>query len=291
MHIPVLLKEVIEILNPKPGDFIIDGTVGEGGHAKEIIKKIEPKGIFLGIDWDDSQVEKAKKNLISTSAKVVIEQGNYKDIQEIQKKHGFPKANGLFLDLGFSSAHLESGRGFTFQKDEPLDMRYDTKSGGETARDVINKYPEHAIAEILWKYGEERRAREFAKRIIEARKRKKIETTKDLVRIIGEKRNTKIHPATRTFQALRIYVNKELENLEETLRNVPVIVKKEGRVAVITFHSLEDRIVKHYFKTYEEEGTGERIHKKVIKPSREEVRQNPRSRSAKLRGLHLTPDI
>ena len=286
-HVPVLLNEVLEMVNPKPGDFIIDGTVGEGGHGKEIIKRIEPKGMFLGIDWDESQAKRARENIISKNAKVVIIQGNYRNIPGIQKKEGLPKADGLLLDLGFSSAHLLSGRGFSFQRDEPLDMRYDEKAGGESAKDVINKYAERALAEIFWKYGEEKKAREFAKHISEERKKRPIDTTGVLVRIIGEKKTSKIHPATKIFQALRIYINKELENLESVLGNIPEILKPGGRVAIITFHSLEDRVVKQYFKTFEEQGVGKRINKKVIKPTREEVLQNPRSRSAKLRGFQI----
>lgn len=317
-HIPVLLHEVLEVLNPCPGDFIIDGTVGEGGHAQEIVKRIEPKGVFLGIDWDKSQAEKARKNITSKSAnpvrsrptegaaatakgrsasngtKVVIIQGNYANIPNVLKEVRPPEggrtsrlADGLLLDLGFSSAHLESSRGFSFGKDEPLDMRYDESAGGETAKDVLGNYSERALAEIFWKYGEEKRAREFAKRIVEARRRRAIETTSDLVQIIGEKKRSKIHPATKVFQALRIYVNKELKNLEKVLRNIPEILRPGGRAAILTFHSLEDRIVKQHFKTLEYHGVGNRLNKKVIKPSREEVLKNPRSRSAKLRGFVL----
>ncbi len=287
-HIPVLLNEIIKIINPKPGEFFIDGTVGEGGHAKEIIKYIEPDGIFLGIDWDSSQAEKAKQNIKSKTAKVVIVRENYRNIPKIQKKEGLPGADGLLLDLGFSSAHLESGRGFTFQKDERLDMRYDGKEGKD-AGDVINGYSEGALAEIFWKYGEERRAREFARRIVEARKRGVIKTTGELIGIIGGEKRSKIHPVTKVFQALRIYVNRELENCEAALGQISEILKPGGRVAIITFHSLEDRIVKNYFKTLEEKGMGRRINKKVIKPSREEILQNPRSRSAKLRAFIINP--
>ncbi len=267
---------------------MIDGTIGEGGHAKEIIKHIEPNGIFLGIDWDKNQTKKAKQNISGVSTKVVIAEGNYRDIPDIQKRYGLPMADGLLLDLGFSSAHLRSGRGFSFQKDEPLDMRYNEKSGGETAREALQNLKEGEIADILSTYGEEKRAREIARRIVEARKKKRLETTMDLVRLIGEKRTGKIHPATRTFQALRMYVNKELENLEEVLKSLPLVLTHGGRAAIITFHSLEDRMVKQAFRVYEDKGIGKRIHKKVIKPSREEVLQNPRSRSAKLRGFLLT---
>ena len=336
-HKPVLLKEVIEILNPKSGDFIIDGTIGEGGHSKEIIKKIAPGGTLLGIDWDEKQVEEGKRlctdsgllrakalaktkmsalamtrkvviareseaiqgrrpsslrakakqsrNRLNNKTKIIIEQGNYVEIPNIIKKHKVGKANGLLLDLGFSSRHLESGRGFTFQKDEPLDMRYD-ESTGESAAEIVNTYKEKDLADIIYAYGEERRSRQIAKSISEARKREEIKTTNDLVEAIGGKRG-RIHPATRTFQALRIYINKEYENIETILKKLPEIMKQGGRVAIITFHSGEDRIVKNYFKEYEDKGMAKRINKKVIKPTREEIQQNPRSRSAKLRGLHI----
>lgn len=303
-HVPVLLNEVIKILNLKPGDFFIDGTVGEGGHAKEIIKKVEPGGMFLGVDWDEEQAEKARKNLIPNSKfqipkKVVIVQGNYREIPDIQKKRDFPKADGLLLDLGFSSAHLESGRGFTFQKDEPLNMRYSDIGG--TAADIVNALSEEKLADIFWQYGEEKASRKIAKAIVEARRKQNIKTTKQLAEIVENANNIwvyethnikkkgrgKVHPATKVFQALRIYVNDELGNLKSVLGNIGKIMRPGGRVAIISFHSLEDRIVKQAFKKLEEEGYARRINKKTIKPSREEIQKNPRSRSAKLRAIQI----
>ncbi|MDP2703918.1 MAG: 16S rRNA (cytosine(1402)-N(4))-methyltransferase RsmH [bacterium] len=298
-HIPVLLKEVLEALNPKPGDFIIDGTVGEGGHAKEIVRKIGSGGIFLGVDWDGSQVERAKKNLESKNVKVVITQGNYREIPDIQKKRNLPKADGLLLDLGFSSNHLWSGRGFSFEKDEPLDMRYDADNDNDkmTAADVINSFSEQNLANLLWKYGEERASRKIAKAIVEARKKEKILTTGQLVKIIekvvshshshSHSHRPSIHPATKVFQALRIYVNDELGNLENILGSIAEIMRPGGRIVIISFHSLEDRMVKQAFKKLEEEGKARRINKKVIKPSWEEIQKNPRSRSAKLRVVEI----
>jgi len=296
MHIPVLLKETIEILNPQPGEFFIDGTIGSGGHAEEILKKIGPKGKLLGVDWDIDNIKKSKNwdNLI-------LVHGNYADLPEILEKlrkadPSIPlRASGLLLDLGFSSEQLwlgrpasaeaSAGKGFSFQKNEILDMRYD-QSTGEPATVVINHYSEKDLAEIFWKYGEEKYSRQIAKRIIEQRKIKPIQTTFDLVEIIGGGK-FKIHPATKIFQALRIYVNDELGNLEKALKNISEIVKNKGRVAIISFHSLEDRLVKNWFRDLKNQGKAQILTKKPIRPGREEILTNPRSRSAKLRAIIL----
>ncbi len=311
-HTPVLLKEIIEILNPQPGPaglkgkFFIDGTIGSAGHSEEILKLIGPKGKLLGIDWDEKNIEYCKKK-IRNFLNVTLIHGNYRDLPEIIKNKKLGKADGLIIDLGFSSEQIDSipendrsfeqgvrqslGRGFSFQKNEPLDMRYDA-AGDITARDVINKYNEKELADIFWKYGEERYSRRIAKKIIEERKRKSIETTFELVEIIKKSvpRNYKrgrIHPATKVFQALRIYVNQELENLEELLKNLDKIVKNKGRAAIISFHSLEDRLVKNYFREMAKQGKAEILTKKPIRPSEEEIMANPRSRSAKLRAINI----
>lgn len=318
-HVPVLLKEAIEILDPKPGEFIIDGTVGAGGHAAEILKKIEPGGTLLGIDWDDSAIERAKLNVKGQTSKVIFVHENYADLPEIlsaygrssegRKEKNLLKADGLILDLGFSSEQLslygrspegreKSGRGFSFLKDEPLDMRYSispTENGKwqtETAAEIINSYKETDLADIFYKYGEERFSRKIAKKIIEERRKERILTTGRLVEVVkmavgkGYEKG-RINPATRVFQALRIYVNKELENLETILKNLPEIIRPNGRVVIISFHSLEDRIVKNYFKQMEKEGKGKILTKKPIAASLEEIASNPRSRSAKLRAIRI----
>jgi len=322
MHTPVLLKEVIEVLNPQPGEFFIDGTVGSGGHAVEIFKRVMPTGRILGIDLDKNNLEIARLK-ISTELRIknlelrndlILIQGNYANLPEILKNENLPKADGLLLDLGFSSESLASGRGFTFQKNEPLDMRYNEatrdkrQETGMTAAEIINSFSEKDLADIFWKYGEERLSRKIAKKIVTERKTKPIITTFDLVNVIlsnssrmkpnespiferhsrkfeDYSRKYRIHPATRVFQALRIYVNDELGNLERLLKNLPTIIKIKGRVAIISFHSLEDRLVKNYFREMAKNGQAEILTKKPIRPSEEEVKINTRSRSAKMRAI------
>jgi len=318
MHKPVLLHEVIRILNPEgepsvpygacpqpgpacrqAGNFFIDGTIGSGGHAVEILKRIGPKGKLLGVDWDEQMIANCRLQIADYKNAILIH-GNYANLPEILKENNLPKADGLILDLGFSSEQLQ-GRGFSFLKDEPLDMRY--SANGEfriqnaecrisTAAEVVNSFNEKDLAEILWKYGEERFSRQIAKKIVEERRKKRILTTFDLAEIIKKAvpRNYergRIHPATRTFQALRIYVNDELGNLEKLLNNLPKILKAKGRTAIISFHSLEDRLVKNAFRELKTKKVAEILTKKPITPDEEEIRRNPRSRSAKMRAIKL----
>lgn len=297
-HTPVLLKEVIGNLDPRPGEFFIDGTFGAGGHSAEIFKKISPKGVLLGIDWDENAIKYGKKQMANRS-NVVLVQGNYAELPEILKKNKLPKADGLLLDLGFSSDQIEGmGRGFSFLKNEPLDMRYDVEIRNEklemrpTAAEVINSHSEKDLADIFYKFGEERLSRRIAKAIIERRKKERILTTGDLAEIIKgavpkSYERGRIHPATRVFQALRIYINGELENIQKVLENLEKIIKPNGRVAIISFHSLEDRIVKHFFKQMEKDGKCKILTKKPIVASQEEILTNPRSRSAKLRVIRM----
>lgn len=286
MHVPVLLNETIEILGPKPGEFFIDGTLGGGGHALAILKKIGPNGKFLGIDWDKKAVEKFKSSVINRKSKIILINENYKNIPMILKERNLGKADGMVLDLGFSSEQLEnSGKGFTFRKDEPLFMTYSEKS--KPAYRVMSEESEAVLAKIIKDFGEER----FAGRIAKAIKRNlPILTSGKLAGIVasavpeGYERG-RIHPATRTFQALRIFVNQELENLKSILKDIPSILNPGGRLAVISFHSLEDRIVKNCFREMKGEGAVELLTKKPIIAKAEEVKNNPRSRSAKLRAL------
>ncbi len=291
-HVPVLLKEVIEILNPKKGEFFVDGTLGAGGHAEEILKKISPGGTLLGIDWDPGILEETKKRFegLDLGSKKIFVEGNYADLPRMLLGNHLPKADGMILDLGFSSWHIESsGRGFSFGKDEPLDMRYNSR-GGLTAYETVNGFGEKILADIIYQYGEERDSRRIAKAIVAARREKKIRTAKELANVIdtvfGGKRGATSN-ATKTFQALRIYVNGELENLKTILRELPEVLKIGGRVGIITFHSLEDRIVKNAFKMLQKNGQGKILNKKIIKPEREEVLGNPKSRSAKLRAIQI----
>ncbi len=308
IHIPVLLKEVIEVLNPEPGEFFIDGTIGSGGHAVEILKRILPNGILLGVDWDKIAIEKAQQKIsaIFPDSKLILINDNYANLPEILKKirkadPSIPlRASGLLLDLGMSSDQLEhSSRGFSFLRNEPLDMRYNTKIPNSkfqipnlTAAEVVNNFSEKDLADIFYKYGEERYSRRIAKKIIEERKKKSIKTTFDLVEIIRKAvpklyEKGRIHFATRVFQALRIYVNDELGNLEKLLKNLAKILKPDGRAAIISFHSLEDRLVKNYFKEMAKQRKAEILTKKPLRPTAEEIEENPRSRSAKLRAIKL----
>ncbi|HUY69673.1 MAG TPA: 16S rRNA (cytosine(1402)-N(4))-methyltransferase RsmH [Candidatus Tyrphobacter sp.] len=291
MHIPVLLKEISETLDPRPGGFFIDGTLGEGGQAKAILSKIGSRGKLLGLDWDESSLAQAKRNIKAPN--VLFVKGNYADLPLILKRKKLPPADGLLLDLGFCSGQLESGRGFTFQKDEPLDMRYDRESG-PSAADILNGLSEKELEDIFSRYGEERFSKRIARAVGEARRKKKIERTRELAEIIRRAlpggRYGQTGSLRRVFQALRIYVNRELENLEAILKNLTSVVRPGGRAAIISFHSLEDRLVKNYFREGEKEGGFVILTKKPIRPEPREILENPRSRSAKLRAVRLRTD-
>lgn len=292
-HISVLLNEVLELLDPKPNEFFIDGTTDGGGHAAVVIDRVGSEGMFLGLDWDRDMVERLKKKFRDKKGKIMLEHSNYAEVKLVMERLGLPKADGLLLDLGFSSVQLEDERGMSFQKDEPLDMRYDLTGDMPKAADIVNGLPEQELADMIYQYGEERMSRRIAKRIVEERKKKKILTTKELADIVAGAvgrgyEKGRIHPATRVFQALRIYVNKELDNLETILADCAEIVKPGGRIAIISFHSLEDRIVKTRLREMEKAGKGKILTKKPITATEEEMRQNPRSRSAKMRGFEIT---
>lgn len=292
MHEPVLLKEVLEILNPRPGQVFIDSTVNGGGHARAIAGTVGSRGMVLGIDWDCDLVHELKKrNEESCIQNIMVECGNYADLDEIAKKNNIMKADGILFDLGFSSYHVDqSGRGFSFQKDEPLDMKYNPLSQDTDAGKIINSESEGALENMIRTYGEERFSRRIASSIVRARQRAPIKTGKELAEIIlhsvpWQYRRGRIHPATRTFQALRIVVNRELENLRSGLGNATVLLKPGGIAAVISFHSLEDRIVKNFFKESAAGGIGIIITPKPVRASPQEVRRNPRARSARLRAI------
>lgn len=291
-HIPVLLKEVVELLAPKRGEFIIDGTAGDGGHLAALLREVKKDGMVLGIDFDPSAVEELKEKFRSEK-NVILVNDNYAHTAEILEARHLPKADGLLLDLGFSSLQIgASGKGFSFQFDEPLDMRYQPDESRATAAEVVNGLTEQELADVIYKFGEERMSRRIAKQITHARRKKRITTTAELADIVKSAlpknyERGRIHPATRTFQALRIYVNDELANLERVLARLPGILKSGGRVAVISFHSLEDRIVKNIFRDMQKAHKAELLTKKPIVAGREEVEENPRSRSAKLRAAQV----
>ncbi|MEK9180057.1 MAG: 16S rRNA (cytosine(1402)-N(4))-methyltransferase RsmH [Patescibacteria group bacterium] len=299
-HTPVLLKEVIKFLDPRPGEFIIDGTIDGGGHATAILEKITSRGIFLGLDWDKNILDSARKRIAEIrnskseilNTKIVLEQGNYADLPDILKRQKLPKADGLLLDLGFSSEQLESsGRGFSFEKDEPLIMTYSEER--HPVAQILRELKENDLADVIFQFGGERMSRRIAKAIKERGKRKPIMTSGELAEIVRSAvpksyERGRIDPSTRTFQALRIYANDELKNLEMALQNLPNVLKTGGRAVIISFHSLEDKLVKNYFRDYAKAGKMEILTKKPITVCEEEIRANARSRSAKLRCAQFT---
>lgn len=283
-HIPVLLHEVIEVLDPKNGEVFIDGTVGGGGHAEAILKKIGVDGTLILADWDLRAIELAKERF-SHAKNVKFIHDNYADLA----KHDLPKADGFLLDLGFSSTQIEmGGRGFSFLKDEPLIMTYDDRS--ETLEDFLSRTDTKELTKIIAELGEERYALQIAKAIMA--RRHQLKTSRQLGEVIRSAvpksyERGRIHPATRTFQALRIYLNKELENIERILNSFLRLMNHGGRVAIISFHSLEDRLVKSHFNELAKEQKIKIITKKPITASPDEMRNNPRSRSAKLRAAYV----
>lgn len=300
-HVPVLLNEVVEALNIHPCGRFIDCTLGNGGHAAAILDRCLPGGLLIGIDADPEAIEAARANLQIYGDAVILVNDNFVNLTTIHHKinKGSPqRINGILFDLGLSSLQLEDGdRGFSFQHDGPLDMRF-SPDQKLTAAEIVNTYPEFRIAQIIWTYGEEPRSRSIARQIVQARP---LKTTHELAKVIekavGGERG-RIHPATQTFQALRIAVNEELTNLESALKQAVGLLDHDGRLAVISYHSLEDRIVKHFLQWETADcvcppetpvcvcGHKARmsiINKKIITPTAEEIKANPRSRSAKLR--------
>lgn len=301
-HISVLLSEVIDGLNIKEDGIYVDGTLGGGGHSLEIVKRLK-NGKLIGIDQDLQALEKAKEVLSGYEDRVILKHSNYENIRSVLRDLNIEKIDGILLDLGVSSFQLdERSRGFSHNNDAPLDMRMD-KTIDRTAYDVVNKYSEKELEDVIFKYGEDRWARRIAEFIVREREIQPIETTLELVSVIKKAipkkvRMEGIHPAKRTFQGIRIEVNRELEVLENSINTMVDLLNPKGRLAIITFHSLEDRIVKWAFKQLyndcicpdeapicicDKEREIEIITRKPIYPSKEEVENNNRSRSAKLR--------
>ena len=280
-HIPVLLEEVMKFLDPKPGGRFIDATLGAGGHTRAILERTAPDGRVLAIDQDELALAGARESLQSFGSRLIMEHSNFKNIAPLAAGHGFLEAEGVLADIGISSMMVDDpSRGFSFMREGPLDMRMD-RTQDLTAADVVNTYAEKEIADILYTYGEERRSRPIARSIVRARPlRLTTDLTRAIERVMGGPRG-RIHPATRTFQALRIFVNGELSSLESFLDSSMTVIRSGGRLVVITFHSLEDRIVKQKFRTPPVPGRA--LTKKVVVATEEEVRRNPRARSAKLR--------
>ena len=289
-HIPVMLEETISGLNIQPGDIVVDCTTNRAGHSIEIVKAIGPAGTLVCIDLDEKALEEAQQKLskIKNSPKVIYINKNFREIKSILSDLQIEKVDAVVADLGLSSQELDiSGRGFTFQKDEPLLMTFTSKVLDDqvTAKDIVNLWQEETLADIIYYFADERYAKRIAKKIVETRKEKEINTTFELVSIIEEAipknyTHSKIHPATKTFQALRMAVNDEVGSMKDLVNSLPDVLRIGGRASIITFHSIEDRIVK---QTAREQKFLKSINKKPLTPSESELKNNPRSRSAKLR--------
>jgi len=279
-------EEVGHYLNCQPGQIILDCTLGEGGHASLLASKVSPGGCLIGIDRDGEAIEAARRKLNIFGESIKIEQANFRDLREVLERRGIEKLDGILFDLGVNSSQLQDpGRGFSFRLDGPLDMRMDNREDSQ-ASDLVNRLGRKELEWIIREYGEERFAGRISRRIVEERSSQPILSTVRLAQIVAEALpgRGKIHPATRTFQAIRIYLNGELDALEQALPEAISMLKSGGRICVISFHSLEDRIVKYEFRRWDrQEGMLRILTRKPVRPGIEEVRRNPRSRSAKLR--------
>ena len=291
MHVPVLLKEVLTYLNPGPNDNFIDATIGRGGHSLAILEKTAPQGKILGIEWDHSIFQDFQSQINSNpllSQRLILRNDSFVNVDQIVHQERFSHIEGILFDLGLNSWHLdESGRGFTFRKDEPLDMRFTPKNGPAAAM-IINSWPQQDLERILRELGEEKYSQRIARTICRERKKERILTTGQLVHILDKSlpdnyKHHRLHFATKTFQALRITVNNELDNLQKGLEHSLRILPAHSRLVVISFHSLEDRIVKRFLREQQKNQILTILTKKPITPTSEEKQKNSRARSAKLR--------
>ncbi len=288
LHQSVLLHEALMELAIAPGDVVVDATVGGAGHFKAIMEELDGNGVLVGIDADHGAIERGNAAAAGARSAVHLVEGNFRDLNTILDKVGVSTISKALFDLGWSAYHLSSGRGFSFKVDEPLHMTYGEPVAGKTAADMVNTASEEALADLLFSLGEERFARQIARGIVARRAESPIVTTNDLVSVIlsstpGWYQHRRIHPATKTFQALRIAVNDELGAIRDGLSAAIARLSPGGRIAVITFHSIEDRIVKTMLRDAAHAGEGNVLTKKPIVPSAFELRENPRARSAKLR--------
>jgi len=282
VHISVLRNEVTQWLSPCAGGVFVDGTLGAGGHTRALAERVGPGGLVIGIDRDSAALDAAQRELSGLPVRLV--QANFCDLPEVLKTLGIESVDGVVLDLGMSSDQLaDASRGFSFDADGPLDLRFDT-SAGEPAWRLLNRLSADHLADLIYHFGEEKHSRKIARRIVDRRREKPVRTARELAdilrRCVPRSRNDKIDPATRTFQALRIAVNGELKSLEIALRRIPQCLRPQARIAIISFHSLEDRRVKEAFR---DDPRYEPLSKKPIRASEEEIAANPRARSAKLR--------
>jgi 16S rRNA (cytosine1402-N4)-methyltransferase len=308
-HVPVMRREVLAYLDPRPGTVVVDGTLGGAGHARDICERIAPNGRLIGIDQDPEAIENARVVLAPFAGRVHLVRENFAEMAEVLAELGISGVDGILLDLGLSLNQLEnSGRGFSFQREEPLDMRMDPRVE-KTAADLLNRLDERELEAIFRDFGEERHARAIARRVAAERRRGPIKTSSALARIVGagqprgKSGSRHIHPATRAFMALRIAVNRELERLEAFFDALPGLLNPGGRVVILSFHSLEDRIVKQRLKALSQAprhdpwpgepargpgGLFTVLTRKVVRPAPEEIAANPMARSTKLRAAELT---
>ncbi len=289
IHTPVLLDEAVQLLAPVDGGIYVDGTLGLGGHTEKILQSCTPSGRVIGFEWDDNALELATKRLTPFGRRYSAQHRSYSEIMDGLNEMGIHRVDGLLLDLGVSSLQFDNAtRGFSFQADGPLDMRMDRRRH-PSAEEIINNFSKDDLADIFYYFGEERQARRIASHIVAERGKERIKTTSHLAHIIAGAIPRKFHPrkihvATKVFQALRIAVNKELDNLTTVLNFITEILKPGGRICIITFHSLEDRLVKWKFK---DNPLLHVLTKKPVTPSNEEIKMNPRARSAKLRAAFM----
>jgi 16S rRNA (cytosine1402-N4)-methyltransferase len=282
-HVPVLLAEVIQWLAPQPGQVFVDGTLGGGGHTRALATAVGPHGSVIALDRDPAALAAAERNLAGLPIK--LSHSNFSDLPEVLREVGIEHVDGILLDLGLSSDQLaDESRGFSFQSAGPLDLRFDPTRGEPAAR-LVNRLSEQHLADLIYEYGEERYSRRIARAIAERRREREIASAADLAETVRRaiprsKQETRIDPATRTFQALRIAVNEELRSLDTALQRLPDCLQAGGRLAIISFHSLEDRRVKESFR---DDPRLKNLTRKPIRPSEAEISANPRSRSAKLR--------
>jgi 16S rRNA (cytosine1402-N4)-methyltransferase len=289
VHEPVMVGEVLVGLNCRSGRLYVDGTVGEGGHATAILEHCSPEGELWGLDRDPHVLQVAADRLARHTSRFHLFHRSYAQLGELLDSAQVQGVAGILLDLGLSSFQLQqSERGFSFAGDEPLDMRFNPDGSGPTAATLLNRASEAELGEIFWEYGEEPRARRIARLVVAERRRHPFQTTQQLVKVLEQAqgpggRRGRLHPATRVFQALRIAVNLELEELAFFLEHVPTWLEPGGRLVVIAYHSLEDRLVKHRMLAWERAGVMARLTRKPLTPTAAEVKANPRARSAKLR--------
>lgn len=291
-HVPAMLSEVMQLLEPGPGEIIVDATVGCAGHAKAIRQRLGGTGLLLGLDRDPGMAERARERLRSdsdASAKIVC--ANFSELDTVLKAEAEGRADGILADLGFASPQVdEAERGFSYRMDGPLDMRMNGE-GDLTAEEWVNTAPEKEVADIIYQYGEERFSRRIARAIVWARDAGRITRTTQLAEIIRRavrKGPRRLHPARRAFQAIRIHVNREMEHIERFLEILPDLLNPGGRCVMISYHSLEDRRVKNAFLAGAQSGLYERLTRKPLRPTPEEIKRNPRSRSAKVRAVRRT---